>query len=311
MSFPTLPLVSQIFTPKASEDMERLRLALIEIASFDPTFFIDTGSTTASFIVGGLSESHLESIRDRLFDPYGIAIDASMPAVVYVETIRESAHGEGKYIRQIGGTGNYGHCKLLIEPNTRNRGCEILSVIEGGVLSENFVRAIEHGIRGELKTGGRAGRPLVDVRVTLYDGSFHETDSNEMAFKIAGSFALKEAIRKASQALLEPMMAVEVDLPVELIEPFIAEIKSRRGRIDEVEEHSDGWQVIHAIVPLAEVLGSTSGRFPDDAMNFVGYEEVPDDKLPGADGSEVPVNSPKSPWRSRGSAAADHYPESE
>ena len=202
------------------------------------------------------------------------------PKVAFRETIRKKADAEGKYIRQTGGSGHYGHCKLRVEPNTPGAGYEFVNDIKGGVIPKEYIKPIDQGVQGAIELGILAGYPIVDVKVTLYDGSYHEVDSDEMAFKIAGSMAFKEAARKASPVLLEPVMAVEVTVPEEFMGVIIGDINSRRGRIEHVDRIG-GSQVIKAIVPLKEMFGyvneirsSTQGR-ASYSMQFARYEEAP------------------------------------
>jgi elongation factor G len=211
---------------------------------------------------------------------YKVEANVGEPKVAFRETIRKKADAEGKYIRQTGGSGHYGHCKLRVEPNTPGAGYEFISEIKSGSVPKEFIKPIDQGVQGAIELGILAGYPIVDVKVTLYDGSYHEVDSDEMAFKIAGSMAFKEAARKASPVLLEPVMAVEVTVPEEFMGVIIGDINSRRGRIEHVDRIG-GSQVIKAIVPLKEMFGyvneirsSTQGR-ASYSMQFARYEEAP------------------------------------
>jgi elongation factor G len=211
---------------------------------------------------------------------YKVEANVGEPKVAFRETIRKKADAEGKYIRQTGGSGHYGHCRLRIEPNQPGKGYEFISEIKSGSVPKEFIKPIDQGVQGAIELGILAGYPIVDVKVTLYDGSYHEVDSDEMAFKIAGSMAFKEAARKASPVLLEPVMAVEVTVPEEHMGTIIGDINSRRGRIEHVDRIG-GSQVIKAIVPLKEMFGyvndirsSTQGR-ASYSMQFARYEEAP------------------------------------
>jgi len=295
------PVVSVTVRPRNGEAAERLQTALAEIEGQDPTAEIRADSANAQFVVAGTSESHLESVCDRVEGDYAISIDVSEPKVLYLETIRKAAEGEGKYIRQTGGAGNYGHCKLRVEPGDPGKPYEFVNKLKGGAVPEKFIRSIDEGARGALASGILAGYPLVDVKVTLFDGSYHEVDSNEMAFKFAGSIAVKEAAREASPALLEPVMAIQSAATENMAGAVIRDINARRGRIEEIE--GQGLQIIHAIVPLSELLSTSTHGRPDYEMRFAGYEAVSahgDD-----DESGVTANSPRLPDLGRGSAAAD------
>jgi elongation factor G len=227
-----------------------------------------------------MGELHLEIIVDRMMREYKVEANVGKPQVAYRETIRKKSEAEGKYIRQTGGSGQYGHCKVRIEPNEPGKGYEFINEIVGGSIPKEFIKPIDNGIKEALEGGVLAGYPMVDVKVALYDGSYHDVDSNEMAFKIAGSMAFKEAARRASPVLLEPVMHVEVVVPEEFMGTIIGDLNSRRGRIEGME-HRAGSQVIKSIVPLAEMFGyathmrsSTQGR-ATYSMHFARYEEAP------------------------------------
>ena len=245
-----------------TSDDERLKKALGEIAKEDPSLKIDIGNSSDESVlagmIGGTSESQLEKVCAVLIDRYALKCNVSEPIILYLEAIRKSAEAEGKYIRQTGGSGNYGHCWLRVEPNEPGKGYEFINDIKGGVVPKEYIKPIDQGIQGALELGILAGFPIVDVKVTLFDGSYHDVDSNEMAFKFAGSIAFKEAARKASPVLLEPVMAVEVTVPEERMGTVIADINSRRGRIEGME-NAAGLQVIKAIVPLRELLSTSPG----------------------------------------------------
>jgi elongation factor G len=279
ITFPE-PVISVAIEPKTKVDQEKMGIALSRLADEDPTFKVHTDEDSGQTIISGMGELHLEILVDRMKREYKVEANVGEPKVAFRETIRKHAEAEGKYIRQTGGSGNYGHCKLRVEPNTPGAGYEFINDIKGGVIPKEYIKPIDQGVRGALELGILAGYPIVDVKVSLYDGSYHEVDSNEMAFKFAGSIAFKEAARKASPVLLEPVMAVEVTVPEEFMGTIIGDINSRRGRIEHVDRIG-GSQVIKAIVPLKEMFGyvndirsSTQGR-ASYSMQFARYEEAP------------------------------------
>jgi elongation factor G len=279
ITFPE-PVISVAIEPKTKADQEKMGIALSRLADEDPTFKVRTDEDSGQTIISGMGELHLEILVDRMKREHKVEANVGEPKVAFRETIRKHAEAEGKYIRQTGGSGNYGHCKLRVEPNTPGAGYEFINDIKGGVVPKEYIKPIDQGVQGALELGILAGFPIVDVKVTLYDGSYHEVDSNEMAFKFAGSIAFKEAARKASPVLLEPVMAVEVTVPEEFMGVIIGDINSRRGRIEGME-HAAGSQVIKAIVPLKEMFGyvndirsSTQGR-ASYSMQFARYEEAP------------------------------------
>jgi elongation factor G len=273
-------VISVAIEPKTKADQEKMGVALAKLADEDPTFKVRTDEDSGQTIISGMGELHLEIIVDRMKREHKVEANVGEPKVAFRETIRKKAEAEGKYIRQTGGSGNYGHCWLRIEPNEPGKGYEFVNDIKGGVVPKEYIKPIDQGVQGALELGILAGYPIVDVKVTLFDGSYHEVDSNEMAFKFAGSIAFKEAARKASPVLLEPVMAVEVTVPEEFMGTIIGDINSRRGRIEGME-HAAGSQVIKAIVPLKEMFGyvndirsSTQGR-ASYSMQFARYEEAP------------------------------------
>ncbi len=279
ITFPE-PVISVAIEPKTKADQEKMGIALSRLADEDPTFKVRTDEDSGQTIISGMGELHLEILVDRMKREHKVEANVGEPKVAFRETIRKHAEAEGKYIRQTGGSGNYGHCKLRVEPNTPGAGYEFINDIKGGVVPKEYIKPIDQGVQGALELGILAGYPIVDVKVTLYDGSYHEVDSNEMAFKFAGSIAFKEAAKKASPVLLEPVMAVEVTVPEEFMGVIIGDINSRRGRIEGME-HAAGSQVIKAIVPLKEMFGyvneirsSTQGR-ASYSMQFARYEEAP------------------------------------
>ncbi len=275
-----VPVISVAVEPKTKADQEKMGMALSRLAQEDPTFKVHTDPDSGQTIISGMGELHLEIIVDRMMREYKVEANVGKPQVAYRETIRKHAQAEGKYIRQTGGKGQYGHAKIYLDPQPAGMGYEFVNDITGGSVPKEFIKPIDQGIKEALEGGILAGYPMVDVKATLYDGSYHDVDSNEMAFKIAGSMAFKEAARKASPVLLEPVMAVEVVTPEDYAGVIMGDLSSRRGRIEGME-HRAGSQVIKAIVPLAEMFGyathmrsSTQGR-AEYSMHFARYEEVP------------------------------------
>ncbi|HTD23741.1 MAG TPA: elongation factor G [Terriglobales bacterium] len=275
-----VPVIAVAVEPKTKADQEKMSLALSKLAQEDPTFKVHTDPDSGQTIISGMGELHLEIIVDRMMREYKVEANVGKPQVAYRETIRKKAEAEGKYIRQTGGRGQYGHAKIRIEPNEPGKGYEFINEVTGGSVPKEYIKPIDQGIQEALEGGVLAGYPMVDVKVELYDGSYHEVDSNEMAFKIAGSMAFKEAARKASPVLLEPVMAVEVVTPEDYAGAIMGDLSSRRGRIEGME-HRAGSQVIKSIVPLAEMFGyathmrsSTQGR-AEYSMHFARYEEAP------------------------------------
>ncbi|HET6177618.1 MAG TPA: elongation factor G [Candidatus Sulfotelmatobacter sp.] len=275
-----VPVISVAVEPKTKADQEKMGMALGRLAQEDPTFKVHTDPDSGQTIISGMGELHLEIIVDRMMREYKVEANVGKPQVAYRETIRRHAEAEGKYIRQTGGKGQYGHAKIYLDPQPPGGGYEFVNDITGGSVPKEFIKPIDQGIREALEGGILAGYPMVDVKATLYDGSYHDVDSNEMAFKIAGSMAFKEAARKASPVLLEPVMAVEVVTPEDYAGVIMGDLSSRRGRIEGME-HRAGSQVIKAIVPLAEMFGyathmrsSTQGR-AEYSMHFARYEEAP------------------------------------
>jgi elongation factor G len=273
-------VISVAIEPKTKADQEKMGVALSRLADEDPTFKVRTDEESGQTIISGMGELHLEILVDRMKREHKVEANVGEPKVAFRETIRKQAEAEGKYIKQTGGSGNYGHCKLRIEPNTPGAGYEFINAIKSGSIPKEYIKPIDQGVQGAIELGILAGYPLVDVKVTLFDGSYHDVDSNEMAFKFAGSIAFKEAARKASPVLLEPVMAVEVTVPEEHMGTIIGDINSRRGRIEGME-HAGGSQIIKAIVPLKEMFGyvndirsSTQGR-ASYSMQFARYEEAP------------------------------------
>ncbi len=279
IEFPA-PVISVAVEPKTKGDQEKMGVALGKLAQEDPTFKVNTDPDSGQTIISGMGELHLEIIVDRMMREFNVQANVGKPQVAYRETIRKPSQAEGKYIRQTGGSGQYGHVRIRLEPNEAGKGYEFVNEVVGGVIPKEFIKPVDQGIKEAMEGGVLAGYEMVDVKATLYDGSYHDVDSNEMAFKIAGSMAFKEAARKASPVLLEPVMSVEVVVPEEYMGTIIGDLSSRRGRIEGIE-HRAGSQVIKAMVPLAEMFGyatnmrsNTQGR-ATFSMHFSRYEEAP------------------------------------
>ena len=279
MEFPT-PVISLAIEPKTRQDQEKLGIGLGKLAQEDPSFRVTTDQETNQTIISGMGELHLEIIVDRLKREYGVEANVGKPQVAYRETIRKPAKGEEKYARQTGGRGQYGHVVLEIEPNEPGGGFEFNNKIVGGVIPREYIPAVEKGVVQALEGGILAGYEMVDVRVNLVFGSYHEVDSSEMAFKIAGSIAFKTAAKAASPVLLEPVMKVEVVTPEDYMGSVTGDLSSRRGRIEGMGSRT-GTQIITAMVPLAEMFGyetdlrsMTQGRAAS-SMHFARYEEAP------------------------------------
>ena len=307
-------IVSVAVEPKTGADQEKMAQALTKLAQEDTTFKLRTDATNGATIIAGTSELHLESIVDRLLREYQIEANVGKPQVNYRETIRSRAEAEGKYIRQTGGSGNYGHAKIRIEPNEMGKGYEYINQIKGDVIPKKYFEPIERGIQEAMAGGVLAGYEVVDIKVMLCDGSSHDVDSNEMAFQIAASIAFKEAVRRAKPVLLEPLMAVEVTLPEEYMGWIVGDLNSRRGRIENIEMIS-GLQTIKATVPLWSMFGyatairdSTQG-FASFSMKFKHYEQVPDKWNFGDDGEpHAGVLIPKQPRPGNPRPAANSQP---
>jgi elongation factor G len=274
------PVISVAIEPKTKADQEKLSLVLQKISQEDPSFRVSYNEETAQTIISGMGELHLEIIVDRLTREFKVGANVGKPQVAYKETIKMPAKAEGKFIRQTGGRGQYGHVWIEIEPLKRGAGFEFVNKIVGGIIPKEFIPAVEKGIREAMEGGVLAGYPVVDVRVTLFDGSYHEVDSSELAFKIAASMAFKDACKKADIVMLEPIMDVEVVVPEEYMGEVIGDLNSRRGRIQSMEKRGKA-QVIRSLVPLAEMFGystdlrsKTQGR-GTYTMQFSVYDEVP------------------------------------
>ena len=279
MEFPE-PVIRVAIEPKTKAGQEKMGIALMKLAEEDPTFRTYTDEETGQTIIAGMGELHLEIIVDRLLREYKVEANVGAPQVAYKETITKAVDQDTKYARQSGGKGQYGHVKIHVEPNESGKGYEFVNALVGGAIPKEYVPAIDAGIQGAMLSGVLAGYPVVDVKVTLYDGSYHEVDSSEMAFKIAGSMAFKEACQKAGPTLLEPIMKVCVIVPDEYMGDVIGDLNSRRGQIQGFEARS-GAQQIDAFVPLAEMFGyatdlrsCTQGR-GQYTMEPAHYIEIP------------------------------------
>lgn len=279
MEFPE-PVIAVAIEPKTKASQEKMSIALMKLAEEDPTFKTYTDQETGDTIIAGMGELHLDIIVDRLLREFKVEANVGNPQVAYKESIQGTAEAEGKFVRQTGGHGQYGHVKLRVEPQEPGKGYEFVNAIVGGVVPKEFVGPTDQGVREALESGVIAGYPVLDVKVTLFDGSYHEVDSSEMAFKIAGSMAVKEALQKAKPVLLEPMMKVEVVTPDEYLGDVMGDLNGRRGRIEGMELEK-GVQTVHAYVPLSEMFGyatalrsSTQGR-ANYSMEFDHYEPVP------------------------------------
>ncbi len=279
MEFPE-PVIRLAIEPKTKIDQEKLGTALGKLAQEDPTFKIHTDVETAQTIISGMGELHLDIITDRLVREFGVGVNVGKPQVAYKETIRQGAKAEGRYIKQTGGRGQYGHVKIEVAPLPPGSGLEFMNEIVGGSIPKEFIKPAREGIEEALQSGPLAGYEVRDLRVVLYDGSFHDVDSSEMAFKIAGSMAIKAAVSRAKPVILEPIMSVEVVVPEQYMGDVIGNINSRRGKVGRMEPRA-GTQVIASRVPLAEMFGyatdlrsMTQGR-ANYSMHFSHYAEAP------------------------------------
>jgi elongation factor G len=279
MEFPD-PVIRVAIEPKTKAGQEKMGIALAKLAEEDPTFKTYTDEETGQTIIAGMGELHLEIIVDRLLREFKVEANVGKPQVAYKETVKGTANVDHKYARQSGGKGQYGHVKIILEPNESGKGYEFINNIVGGAIPKEYIPAVDAGIQGAMNNGVLAGYPVVDVKVTLYDGSYHEVDSSEMAFKIAGSMAFKEAMQKAQPILLEPVMKVVVTVPDDYLGDVIGDLNSRRGQISSMEPRNGATQV-NASVPLANMFGyatdlrsKTQGR-GSYSMEPSHYEELP------------------------------------
>ncbi len=274
------PVISLRIEPKTKADQERMGMALKRLSDEDPTFKIKSDPETLETLIAGMGELHLEILVDRMKREFKVEADVGKPQVAYKETILGKAEAEGKYIRQTGGRGQYGHVWLKLESLERGKGLEFINAIKGGIIPREYIPAVEKGVREASDKGVLAGYPLIDLRVTLYDGSFHEVDSSEFAFKIAASMSLQEAARRAKLVLLEPIMKIEATMPEEFMGDVIGDLTSRRAKIEQITDRH-GVKVVNGKVPLSETFGyitqlrsMTEGRGSFN-MEFSNYEQVP------------------------------------
>ena len=279
MTFPE-PVIEVAIEPKTKADQDKLAVALLRLAEEDPTFRVHNDEESGQTLIAGMGELHLDVLVDRMVREFKVAAAVGKPQVSYRETIRRESNGNGRFVRQTGGRGQYGHAVIKLEPGEKGSGYEFVDKIVGGVIPREYIKAVDAGIREALETGVYAGFPMVDVKATLYDGSTHDVDSSEMAFKIAGSMAAKDAVDKANPAILEPVMRVEVVMPEEFMGDVIGDLNSRRGHIEGMDNRN-GTQVVSAFVPLASMFGyvtdlrsMTQGR-ATSSMEFSHYAEVP------------------------------------
>lgn len=279
IEFPT-PVINIAVEPKTAADEEKLTMALTRLAEEDPTFRVHTDAETGQTIISGMGELHLEVIRDRLLREFRVGANVGNPQVAYRETIRRQAQAEGRFVRQSGGRGQYGHVVLVVEPLESGKGFEFHSKIVGGVVPKEYIPAVELGVRDAMESGVLAGYPMIDIKVTLIDGSYHEVDSSEMAFRVAGSMGFKNAVKNADPVIMEPVMDVEVVVPEEYLGDCLGDLTARRGKVEGMESRNNV-QIISALVPLSEMFGYatvlrslTQGR-GTYVMRFSRYQEVP------------------------------------
>ncbi|PIQ85939.1 MAG: elongation factor G [Candidatus Omnitrophica bacterium CG11_big_fil_rev_8_21_14_0_20_45_26] len=275
------PVISLAIEPKTKSDRDKLSMTLQRLTQEDPTFRVKSNEETGQTIISGMGELHLEIIVDRMMREFGVQASVGKPQVAYKETIRTGSKAEGKYIKQTGGRGQYGHVYLEVEPLERGKGVEFVNKIVGGSIPKEYVPAVEDGVMGACQTGVLAGYPVTDIRITLYDGSFHEVDSSEIAFQMAGSIGFKEAFKKAKPMLLEPIMKLEVTMPEESMGAIVGDLNSRRCQIDEMAQRGN-LKVIKGTVPLSEMFGYATairslsqGRAVPSPLELHGYKEVP------------------------------------
>src|SRR5690606_12415291 len=274
------PVISVAVEPKTKNDQEKMGIALQRLAQEDPSFRVRTDEESGQTIISGMGELHLEIIVDRMKREFKVECNVGQPQVAYRETIRKLVEQEGKFVRQTGGRGQYGHVWLRIEPLERGKGYEFVNAIVGGVVPKDYVPAVDKGVQEQMQNGVLAGYPVVDVKVTLYDGSYHDVDSSEMAFKIAASMAFKEGFMKADPVLLEPIMKVEVVTPEDYMGDVMGDLNRRRGIVQGMDESPSG-RIVRAMVPLKEMFGyattlrsMTQGR-ATYSMEFDHYAEAP------------------------------------
>jgi len=280
MDFPE-PVIHVAVEPKTKNDQEKMGIALNRLAQEDPSFRVRTDEESGQTIISGMGELHLEIIVDRMKREFSVEANVGAPQVAYREAIKKAVEQEGKFVKQSGGRGQYGHVWIKLEPNEPGKGYEFVDAIKGGTVPREYIPAVDKGLQDTLPNGVLAGFPVVDVKVTLFDGSYHDVDSNENAFKMAASIAFKDAMRKANPALLEPMMAVEVETPEEFMGNVMGDLSGRRGMVQGMEDQAGGIKVVKAEVPLAEMFGYstqlrslTQGR-ATYSMEFKHYSEAP------------------------------------
>jgi len=280
MVFPE-PVIHVAVEPKTKADQEKMGIALGRLAQEDPSFRVRTDEESGQTIISGMGELHLEILVDRMKREFNVEANVGAPQVAYREAIRKPIEIEGKYAKQTGGRGQYGHVWLKMEPNEAGKGFEFVDAIKGGTVPREFIPAVEKGLRETLPSGVLAGFPVVDVKVTLFDGSYHDVDSNENAFKMAASMAFKDGMRKANPVLLEPMMSVEVETPEDYTGTVMGDLSSRRGMVQGMDDMAGGGKSVKAEVPLSEMFGySTSLRSATQGratytMEFKHYAEAP------------------------------------
>ena len=279
MEFPD-PVISVAVEPKTKADQEKMGIALQKLAQEDPSFRVATDEESGQTIISGMGELHLEIIVDRMLREFKVEAEVGQPQVAYRETIRKTIEQEYKYAKQSGGRGQYGHVFLRLEPKEPGSGYEFVNDIKGGAIPKEYIPAVDKGCQEAMQNGVLAGYPVEDVKVTVYDGSFHEVDSSEMAFKLAASMGFKEGARKAGAVILEPMMKVEVETPEEYMGDVIGDLNKRRGQVNNMSERG-GNKIIDAFCPLSEMFGystdlrsQTQGR-ATYSMEFDHYDEVP------------------------------------
>jgi elongation factor G len=280
MEFPE-PVISQAVEPKTKSDQEKMGIALGRLAQEDPSFRVKTDEESGQTIISGMGELHLEILVDRMKREFGVEANIGKPQVAYREAIKQTVDIEGKFVKQSGGKGQYGHVWLKMEPSEQGQGFEFVDAIKGGVVPKDYIPAVQKGLTEAMTSGVVAGYPVVDVKVTLFDGSYHEVDSSENAFKMAAILAFKDGMRKANAALLEPIMAVEVETPEEKMGDVMGDLSSRRGTIQGMEDMAGGGKAVKAEVPLSEMFGYsttlrslTQGR-ATYSMEFKHYSEAP------------------------------------
>jgi elongation factor G len=280
MVFPE-PVIHVAVEPKTKMDQEKMGMALNRLAQEDPSFRVRSDEESGQTIISGMGELHLEVLVERMKREFGVEANVGAPQVAYREAIRKSVESEGKFVKQSGGRGQYGHVWLKIEPNEAGKGFEFVDAIKGGSVPREYIPAVKKGLEDTLPSGVLAGFPVVDVKVTLFDGSYHDVDSNENAFKMAASMGFKDGMRKASPVLLEPMMSVEVETPEDYTGTVMGDLSSRRGMVQGMEDMAGGGKTVKAEVPLAEMFGystalrsATQGR-ATYTMEFKHYTEAP------------------------------------